>query len=98
MAPLSHRESPLAFGRALRRRRTHAALSQEQLGLRAGVDRVYISELERGIKCPTLGTIARLARALEMRPSHLVRVAESLADVGQARRDGEAGPWGRMKR
>jgi hypothetical protein len=44
------------------------------------VDRVYISELERGLKCPTLTTVAKLALALGTRPSRLVRVTERLLE------------------
>ena len=65
-----------AFGRAVRRSRDDAGLSQEELGFRSGVHRTYISEIERGEKCPTLQTVARLAAALKMAPSELVRAAE----------------------
>jgi transcriptional regulator with XRE-family HTH domain len=52
-------------------------MSQEQLGLEAGVQRNFISLIETGHNQPTIGTIAKLARALRMKPSELVAAAEA---------------------
>ena len=68
----------VAFGLALRQARTDRDLSQEELGFRSEVHRTYISELERGLKSPSLGTIERLAAALEIRTSKLIEGAEAL--------------------
>lgn len=46
--------------------RREARLSQEALGRRIGMDRVQISELERGRRLPRLDTILRLAAGLEV--------------------------------
>jgi len=67
----------LAFGAALRRLRLAAGLSQEQLGLEAGVQRNFISLIELGQNQPTISTISKLARALGMKASQLVAEAES---------------------
>lgn len=74
----------LPFGAALRRVRTTAGLSQEQLGLESGVQRNFISLIETGQNQPTIGTITRLARALGMKASELVAAAED--EVTLARR------------
>lgn len=66
----------LPFGVALRRVRRAAGLSQEQLGLEAGVQRNFISLVETGQNQPTINTISRLARALGMKASELVAEAE----------------------
>ena len=66
----------LPFGAALRQVRLAAGLSQEQLGLEAGVQRNFISPIETGQNQPTITTIAKLARALGMKASELVAVAE----------------------
>jgi transcriptional regulator with XRE-family HTH domain len=66
-----------AFGRALRSRREREGLSQEELGFASEIHRTYISELERGLKNPSLTTIARLAEALKTRASTLVAESES---------------------
>lgn len=66
----------LPFGAALRRVRLAAGMTQEQLGLEAGVQRNFISLIETGQNQPTIGTVAKLARALGMRASELVAEAE----------------------
>ena len=66
----------LPFGAALRRVRLAAAMSQEKLGLDAGVQRNFISLIETGHNQPTISTIAKLARALGMKASELVAEAE----------------------
>lgn len=69
-------EFELPFGVALRRVRLAAGMSQERLGLEAGVQRNFISLIETGQNQPTITTIAKLARALGMRASELVAEAE----------------------
>ena len=70
----------LPFGAALRRVRLAAGMSQEQLGLEAGVQRNFISLIETGQNQPTITTIAKLARALGLRASELVVEAEREAE------------------
>ncbi len=65
-----------AFGEAVRQVRKRHEMSQEDLCFRAGLDRTYISGIERGVRNPTLRTMAILARALETQPSALLRAAE----------------------
>jgi transcriptional regulator with XRE-family HTH domain len=60
------------FGDELRRVRKAAKLSQETLAFRAGLDRTYISLLERGIKSPTLNTFFRLCNVLNLKPDEFV--------------------------
>lgn len=67
-----------AFGQAVRARRKELGLSQEGLGERADLHRTYISQVERGLKSPSLTTIEHVARVLGVRPSELVRDAERL--------------------
>lgn len=66
-----------AFGVAARARREHLGLSQEDLEDRSGLDRTYISGIERGRRNPTLKVIARLAKALDTKPSKLLAAAEA---------------------
>jgi transcriptional regulator with XRE-family HTH domain len=70
----------LPFGAALRRVRLAAGMSQEQLGLEAGVQRNFISLIETGQNQPTITTIAKLARALGLKASELVVEAEREAE------------------
>ncbi|WP_028008360.1 helix-turn-helix transcriptional regulator [Solimonas flava] len=49
----------------IRRLRVERALSQEALALEAGIDRTYISRVERSLENPTVGLLERIARALD---------------------------------
>lgn len=55
-----------AFGTVLRNLRTKAGLSQEQLALESGLDRSFISLLERGQRQPTLKTILQLVDTMKV--------------------------------
>ena len=48
-----------AFGEAVRAERERKDLSQEELGFEAGLDRTYVSGIERGVRNPTVVTIRR---------------------------------------
>ncbi len=63
------------FGKALRKARQAAGLSQEELAERAGLHRTYISQLERGLKSPTLDIIDRLATSVGSTTPKLVELA-----------------------
>ena len=68
-----------AFGQVLRDLRTERGLSQEALSLACGRHRTYVSLLERGQNSPTLNTVWRLAAALEIAPTEMVRRVEALS-------------------
>ena len=52
-------------------------LSQEQLGEIAGLDRTYISGVERGVRNPTISSLGRIAAALQCDLSAILIEAES---------------------
>jgi transcriptional regulator with XRE-family HTH domain len=62
----------IEFGRELRNQRRASDISQEALALAADVDRTFVSQMERGIRQPTLTTLWKLAAALKVKPSVLV--------------------------
>ena len=64
------------FGRELRRIRESQHISQEELGFRAEIDRTYVSQLERGLKSPSLRVLLRIAHALGCSASELVAAIE----------------------
>jgi len=72
------RTDPLleAFGKVLREQREARGLSQEALALSASVDRTFVSQIERAIRQPTLTTLWKLARALDIQPSTLIMRVE----------------------
>ena len=65
-----------AFGKTLRRLRITKKLTQEELGLEAGLRRTFISSLELGQKQPSLETIQKLAAVLELSISKLLQQVE----------------------
>lgn len=59
------------MGDRIKARRCELGLSQEELANRAGMSRVQISNLERGVsQFATSKTIEKLAAALEVSPSY----------------------------
>jgi len=65
-----------AFGLAVRRQRERLGLSQEKFALGAEIDRTYVSGVERGVRNPTVKMVAKLALALNTKPSRLFGAAE----------------------
>jgi transcriptional regulator with XRE-family HTH domain len=66
-------EGPI-FGERLRELRVERNLTQTQLAQRCGSNRPFISNLERGVKVPSLTMVLRLAKALPCRVYDLVEV------------------------
>jgi transcriptional regulator with XRE-family HTH domain len=66
------------FGQVLREQRISRDLSQEELALAADVDRTFVSQMERGIRQPTITTLIKLAGALGIQPSTLIIRMEKL--------------------
>lgn len=56
------------FGTVLRKYRLQHKLSQEDLAELADLDRTYISQLERGLKSPSIQTLFSLAQAFHIKP------------------------------
>jgi transcriptional regulator with XRE-family HTH domain len=54
----------VTFAQAVRRTRLNQSLSQEDLATRAGLDRTYISGIERAVRNPSLISAERIAKAL----------------------------------
>jgi len=69
-----------AFGQVLKDLRHHAGLSQEQLALECGLHRTYVSQLERGLKSPSLAASEVMAAALGSKPHLMVKAAEDTRD------------------
>jgi transcriptional regulator with XRE-family HTH domain len=69
-------DAAIAFGKVLRQLRQDKGLSQEQLGFDAELRRTYISILELGQQQPSLTTIIKLAKALNISASQLIALVE----------------------
>lgn len=60
--------------------RNRTGLSQEQLAKKSGIDRTYISGVERGVRNITLDSLETLIKALEIKPElFLAELQKSLA-------------------
>jgi transcriptional regulator with XRE-family HTH domain len=68
---------PVAFGRVLLRIRKERGLSQEALAGEAGLQRKYISLLEKAEYQPKITTIFRLAEALGCVPSDFIALVDA---------------------
>jgi len=60
------------LGKKIRQLRLDAELSQERLGEMTGLDRTYISGIERGVRNPSLKNIEKLAKALNVKITELI--------------------------
>jgi transcriptional regulator with XRE-family HTH domain len=60
------------LGVNVRKQRQAKALTQEQLAAEAGMERSYVSDLERGTRNPSVAALGRLAEALAVEPHVLL--------------------------
>lgn len=67
-----------AFGIILKELRTSVGLSQEKLAFACGLDRTFISMLERGKRQPSLTSILILADALSIPADKMVKKTTNL--------------------
>lgn len=59
------------LGKQVRELRKQKGWTQEKLEEKSGVDRTYISDIERGVRNPSLKSLQKLAKALGVSISHL---------------------------
>jgi DNA-binding XRE family transcriptional regulator len=60
------------IGRKVRQLRIAAGLTQTALAKRSGMDRTHLSRLEKGRLTPTLPTLKRLSKTLQVTPRSLL--------------------------
>jgi transcriptional regulator with XRE-family HTH domain len=77
----SKQKTLYALGYLVRQRRTELGISQEELGLRANLDRTYISGVERGVRNPSLTALVSLADGLGISVSVLLTGLEAEANT-----------------
>lgn len=65
-----------AFGKALRKFRTALGMSQEKLAELAELHRTYVGDVERGERNISLLNMTKIANALRIKLSKLVREME----------------------
>lgn len=73
-------EIDFAVGAALREVRTKVGISQENLAYESGVDRTYISLIERGKRSPTFKIVSQVCRTLDISLSDFSACVEKHLD------------------
>ena len=66
----------VVVGRVIQRYREKKGLSQEVVSGFADIGRTHLSAIERGVRKPTLDTFFKIAEAMEILPSELMRLIE----------------------
>jgi len=74
-------EATKALGIVIGNLRRKKGLSQEAFADLAGLHRTYISQLERGLKSPTIDVLMKVAGALNLKPSNLLILQETEHDT-----------------
>lgn len=71
--PTDKRDPRVILGERVRSIRAKQSISQERLADLAELDRTYISGIERGIRNVSLMNIVKIADALDVNPSELLK-------------------------
>ena len=74
----------VAFGTAVRRRRTELGYLQEGFGDACGIDRSYMGGIERGEHNLALVNILKIVQALGVQPSEFFRDLDKPAKKGKS--------------
>jgi transcriptional regulator with XRE-family HTH domain len=75
------------FGANVRRLREARGLSQEAFGFASGIDRTYVSGVERGVRNPTITVVEKFARGLGVATHVLLMDVDAPADESSASRN-----------
>jgi transcriptional regulator with XRE-family HTH domain len=66
------KEKTIYIGKVIRPLREAKGMTQEELANEINLDRSYLSEIERNLKAPSLYTIFKLTKGLDMPPGELI--------------------------
>ena len=77
---MSLKEISVKIGARIRQFRRSKELSQEKLALEAGINPAFLGHIERGLKCPTVDTLSKIAAALGITLSELVKFEENTTE------------------
>lgn len=69
------------LGLEIQRRRVEQGWSQEYLAEVTGLHRTYISQLERGLKSPSVRVLSHITNALGISMSEFLQVVEELVNA-----------------
>lgn len=90
----------VALGKRVKECRHSAGKSQETVAFEAGIDRTYISAVERGAANPSIETLANICHALNVTLAELFQPLDgvSLAPTGERRANAAHPPVVKRKR
>jgi len=66
----------VVVGKVIQSYREKRGLSQEVVSGLADIGRTHLSAIERGVRKPTLDTFFKLANAMDIAPSELIKLIE----------------------
>ena len=84
--PRDESEIIAVLARNVRAARQALGLSQEELAHEAGIDRTYVSQVERGLRNVTISVLAKIAKALNTMPDKLLVSSGPMVRQGRGRR------------
>lgn len=67
----------VVVGGVIQKYRESKGLSQEVVSGLADIGRTHLSAIERGVRKPTLDTFFKLAVAMDIKPSELMKLVEA---------------------
>lgn len=73
MAKKHGSDLPSKFGAAVRQRRLDQGWTQDKLAERAGLDRSFVSGIERGTRTVSIVTLEKIAEAFNVSMAELVK-------------------------
>lgn len=79
----------LVIGEVVAKRRTMLDMSQADLAKEAGLQRTYISDIERGLRNVTILTLHDVAEALDTTPIELLKESYALFEIRNRREAGQ---------
>ena len=68
------------LGKCIQRCRKQLDLTQAEAAERAGLDPTYFSQIERGVKAPSLSTLVVISEALQVTPDVLLGLKKPAKD------------------
>ena len=81
--PAGAKDPRIVLGERVNALRVALGLSQEDFAGRVGLDRTYVSGIERGLRNPTLLVLLRLAQALEVPVTGLLEETQGKEGKGE---------------
>jgi len=63
----------ISIGKRIRKARTEKGYTQQALVKKAGIGSMYLSEIEQGLKMPSLNSFVRIVDALEISADYVLR-------------------------